>query len=151
MSDTEGDFLSMLSKRGSEIERVFEILEETEKLLKSLNAGGQSTYLVPELVSGAKELNDLMIDLRQLVGAKSRQGAKSSELSPGSRQDSQTLMSATKHLASILRKIDSGEGTLGALVNDASLHDKIKSFLGSSPREQYMKEVIRGTIKSQER
>ena len=43
------------------------------------------------------------------------------------------------HTKSILKKIDKGKGSLGALVNEKSLHNKAVSFLGGKPYRQFIK------------
>ena len=49
-------------------------------------------------------------------------------------------------LDKILSKIDRGEGTLGALVNDPTLHESLKSALGVNQRRKTMKTIIRSSI-----
>ena len=51
-------------------------------------------------------------------------------------------------MASVMEKIDSGKGTLGALINDPSLHQNLKSVLGGSQRNRYMKEMARESIQN---
>ena len=47
---------------------------------------------------------------------------------------------------SILEKIDSGQGTLGALINDKSLHVRLKSLLGAGEKQQQVKSIIRSSV-----
>ncbi len=54
---------------------------------------------------------------------------------------------SSMHLASVLEKIDNGSGTLGALVNDRSVFEAVKRFVGS-PQDKFMKNVIRETIQT---
>lgn len=49
-------------------------------------------------------------------------------------------------LRSIFSKIDRGEGTLGALVNDPSLYDDMKSLLGGANRNKVLKYFIRKSV-----
>jgi phospholipid/cholesterol/gamma-HCH transport system substrate-binding protein len=60
---------------------------------------------------------------------------------------SSNLKVSTTHLASILQKIDNGQGTLGLLINDRSVFDGLKRFVGN-PQEKFMKNVIRETIQT---
>jgi phospholipid/cholesterol/gamma-HCH transport system substrate-binding protein len=60
------------------------------------------------------------------------------------------LRQALVNLSSILEKIDQGKGTLGQLINDPSVHQSLKSLLGGSPRNRYMKDMIRETIQQSE-
>jgi phospholipid/cholesterol/gamma-HCH transport system substrate-binding protein len=50
------------------------------------------------------------------------------------------------HLKSILAKIDRGDGTLGALVNDPSLYDDLKSLLGGANRNRVLKYFIKKSV-----
>ena len=60
-------------------------------------------------------------------------------LSEDKNKDVKEILTRTKN---ILRKIDKGEGTLGALVNDLSLHKKAVSFLGGRPYTGLLKSIF---------
>ena len=47
-----------------------------------------------------------------------------------------------KHTLSILRKIDKGQGSLGALVNERSLHNQAVTFLGGKPYKMFLKNIF---------
>lgn len=55
---------------------------------------------------------------------------------------------ATGHLAGILRKIEEGEGTLGALVNDPTVYEDLKAMLGGAKRSNILKYFMRSFIES---
>lgn len=57
-------------------------------------------------------------------------------LSNDKNKDLKEILTYTKN---ILKKIDQGQGTLGALVNDRSLHNKALSFLGEKPYKKILK------------
>ena len=46
----------------------------------------------------------------------------------------------------ILEKIDNGQGTLGALINDRSLHDRLKSILGAGQKQQQVKSIMKSSV-----
>ncbi len=52
-----------------------------------------------------------------------------------------SLESASAHADSIAKKIDAGEGTLGALVNDRSLFEDMKAIFGHIDREKIARRV----------
>lgn len=56
------------------------------------------------------------------------------------------LPPSTQHLRSILAKIDNGEGTLGALINDPSLYEDLKAVLGGANRNKVLKYFIRKSV-----
>ena len=60
------------------------------------------------------------------------------------------LKQAIVDLAEIVSKIDKGQGTLGLLINDPSIHQSLKAFLGNSPRQNYLKNVVRESIQQSE-
>jgi len=56
-----------------------------------------------------------------------------------------------KKLDSIMTKIDSGKGTLGKLISDPSLYNKVSSFLGGGQsKSSYLKEMARKSIEKNE-
>lgn len=57
------------------------------------------------------------------------------------------LKSAITHLNSILEKIDHGQGSLGAMINDPGLYDDAKALVGQVNRNRIMRNLIRQTIK----
>ncbi len=58
-----------------------------------------------------------------------------------------TYEKSLKKLDSVLNKIDKGQGSLGKLINDPSLFNKIQNFLGQKENtESYLKELGQKTI-----
>jgi phospholipid/cholesterol/gamma-HCH transport system substrate-binding protein len=54
-------------------------------------------------------------------------------------------------LDSIMTKIDSGKGTLGKLISDPSLYNKVSAFLGGGQsKSSYLKEMARKSIEKNE-
>lgn len=61
--------------------------------------------------------------------------------------DDLKLKRASASLNQILDKINNGSGTLGALLNDPSLYDDIKSLTGGANRNRVVRNLVRKTIK----
>lgn len=61
------------------------------------------------------------------------------------------LKLAIKNLNGILEKINRGTGTVGALINDPALYDDVKSLVGGANRNRVMRNLVRQTIKDNER
>lgn len=59
------------------------------------------------------------------------------ELSEILKNTNQTL----KITNQILKKIESGEGTIGALVNDPSLYNRVQVLLGGRPKKNYLQDL----------
>ncbi len=74
---------------------------------------------------GEGSLKGLLRQISRLAGAFDKKGLPGL-IDPESKKDLREILKTAK---SILKKIDSGEGTLGALVNDRSVHDKAESIL----------------------
>lgn len=60
------------------------------------------------------------------------------------------MKEAVAHLKSILAKIDQGNGTVGALINDPALYDDAKSLIGGMNRNRIMRNLVRQTIRESE-
>lgn len=58
---------------------------------------------------------------------------------------------AGRNFSSITGKINDGEGTLGALVNDAALYNDIKMLFGKANRNRLIRSVIRYTLQTREK
>lgn len=63
-------------------------------------------------------------------------------------KSAEKLDKSLAHMESILSKIDNGEGTLGALVNDPSVYEDLKSMLGGAKRSSTLKYFMRSFIDS---
>jgi phospholipid/cholesterol/gamma-HCH transport system substrate-binding protein len=59
----------------------------------------------------------------------------------------ENLDASIARLNNILTKIDKGEGTLGALVNDPTLYEDIKTLMGGAKRSKLLKAVVDLTMK----
>ena len=138
----DGDFLlfqpkttmfSVLSSEGDKIEDLFVILKEMSILVKDLNANNKVAQIMYNLNDSSQELKTLIVSLRQWVDNTKGQ---------------EKLVQSLDHLSSVLKKIDDGQGTLGALINDSSLYDRIDHFLSGSQRQTYVKELVRKTIQT---
>ncbi|NBT58027.1 hypothetical protein EBT16_04505, partial [bacterium] len=62
-----------------------------------------------------------------------------------------SLNEALSHLDSIMKKIDSGDGTLGSLVNDPTVYEDVKSVLGGAKRSSILKYFMRQFIESSDK
>lgn len=60
------------------------------------------------------------------------------------------LQASVKSLRRVLEKVDKGQGTLGALVNDPSLHEDLRVLVGGAQRSRAVRFLIRQAISSNE-
>lgn len=131
------DLMGVLSERGGEAGKIFDIMTELHKLLLSMNGEGRLERILNNVQESTLEIKGMSKETRELI-----QQLKG--------ENPEKLKESMKHLSSILAKVDKGEGTLGALINDPSLHQQLKALIGESPRRQYMQSVIRSTIEKSE-
>ncbi|MEK6555292.1 MAG: MlaD family protein [Bdellovibrionota bacterium] len=125
VSAAKPDLLDMLSSQTSQVGgSAVDLLKELKELLKEMNTDHRMGRLMENLASTTKNLNEITSDKQ--------------------------LRDSFISLNNILKKVDRGEGTLGALINDSALHDKLMGFMGATPRNQYLKPLIRESIKGSE-
>jgi phospholipid/cholesterol/gamma-HCH transport system substrate-binding protein len=103
-----------------ELSKKFDNRGDIDSILKNLN---RASYDIATITSEAKKGKGLVAELTN---------GKSGE----------KLASATAHLESILRKIDEGEGTLGALMNDPTIYEDVKTILGGAKRSSVLKYFV---------
>ena len=127
------DMFSVISSEGDKIENLFVVLQEMATLIKNLNANNKAVEIMNNLNESSKGLTELIASLNVVANDVKEQ---------------KKLRQSLYHLSSVLRKIDRGQGTLGALINDSSLYDRIDQLLSGSERQNYVKELVRRTIKT---
>ena len=134
------DILDMIAEKGPELSHLVDAIKEVHFFVKSLNEGNRGALLMANLVTSSENLNKLLVESKSAV-----QDLR------GNGKDTKNLREAVVHLASILEKVDKGQGTLGAIINDPSVHERLMSLLGESPRNKFLKPLIRDTIQSQDK
>ena len=126
-SDYGNDILSVLSKRGNESEKLFDILNDLKKITGALSEGGRLSAITANLDRASANL------------------AKASESFNKTAQSGSVDRSLAK-IEKIIDKVDRGEGTLGALINDRSIHERIKSILGAGQKNQQVKNILKSSV-----
>lgn len=63
----------------------------------------------------------------------------------------ENLNVVSRDFARIVSKINTGKGTIGALVNDPSLFNDVKTLLGKANRNKLIRSVIRYTLKTNDK
>jgi phospholipid/cholesterol/gamma-HCH transport system substrate-binding protein len=137
ISATETDYLKMLTSREDGVARVIDLIKEMQALVQSINQNGQAGVMMKNLADASFKFKSTLAQIDGVLGDLRGENLQNSKLK-------QSMAS----LASILAKVDSGKGTLGQLINDPSLHQSLKSFLGGSPRNRYMKDMIRESLQT---
>lgn len=136
-TSTAQDLMGVLSEKGSEAAKIFDVVNETLKLLHSVNADNKVDGILTNFKEASIHVKEMSIEAKALI-----QELKS--------KDSDVQKSMAK-LNAILEKVDKGEGTLGALINDPSLHNQLKALLGGSQKKQYLRSIMQDAISDSEK
>lgn len=120
-----GDYFK---KGGDLVENLGEAISNLNALLKDVRASGH----LPVVLANMEKVTTSL-------------AASSKNFEEISRED---LKVAAKSLRRVMEKIDKGEGTLGALVNDPSLHEDLRVLLGGAQRSKAVRFLLRQAISS---
>jgi phospholipid/cholesterol/gamma-HCH transport system substrate-binding protein len=143
---------SVIATRESEglnkmVEKSSVIMDQISNTTKKIDAfaAGLPNAKVVEAASA-----DFTTSTRALRDLMTRMAAEDSIIAMLNDPDSKRLLrnslanmeSATAHLDSVAKKIDAGQGTLGALVNDRSMYEDMRSILGRIDRGKIARRVF---------
>jgi len=118
-----GDYLE---KGGDIVETVNELSKNLNLIVKDLHRSGR----LPKIM---KNLDELTNGLNKSFGEKNGD-----------------FVAAMASLKNVLKKIDQGQGTMGKLVNDSSLHEDMKILLGGAQRSKLVRFMLRQAIAAEE-
>ncbi len=126
-ADYGNDIMAILSKRGNESEKIFDAISDFQKLMQSLTANNKIPGLITKLDMAAGHLSEVSSSLNATLkkGGLDRSMAK---------------------FEKIVDKVDRGDGTLGALINDRSIHERIKNILGAGQKNQQVKQILKSSV-----
>jgi phospholipid/cholesterol/gamma-HCH transport system substrate-binding protein len=127
------DLLDVISERSGEAAKIFDIISDIHKIIRPLADGNRADKILSNLAEASVLANKTSKESQQLIA-------------DFHSQSSPKIKSALEKLDRILTKIDQGEGTLGALINDSSIHDQVKAMVGGSSRKKNIKNLLRGSI-----
>lgn len=130
-----------LEKGGNVVDNLNRVAIGLNTLMGQLNSEDRIAEILKNL---DKTTANLAATTKNLTDAKSTMGA----LMNGGPGDD--LGPALKSLRKILAKIEKGDGTLGALINDPSLHEDLRILLGGAKRSQVVRFLIRQAIQAQD-
>jgi ABC-type transport system involved in resistance to organic solvents, periplasmic component len=129
------DIFGVLSERGSETSKIFDIIDELHKMVKTINSGNRMQHMFENLDSASQKLSQASLNADKFL------------TSMNGKDGGEKMRQSIERLNSILTKIDRGDGTLGALINDPSLHNQLKGLMGGgSKRDSHIKSLMRTSI-----
>ncbi|MBO9665258.1 MAG: MCE family protein [Bdellovibrio sp.] len=129
------DLIGVISERGGEAGKIFDIINELYKITHAMNENNRLGKIMVNFETASTNLAQTSKDAQKVVSDLSSNGK---------------LTSAVTKLDSVMGKLDRGEGTLGALINDPSVHNQLKAMLGGSPRKNHVKSLLRTSIEKEE-
>lgn len=107
--------------------------------------GSEGKKALEELGTTAAEVTVLLRDV------KASKNAAVHELLYGESKDLvNDLSSAATNLKTITDKVAKGEGSLGALINDPTAYEDLKTILGNVKRNRLLRELVRLTISNRD-
>lgn len=131
-ASTQQDLMGIISEKGGEAGKIFDVIAETLKLVQTVNAENRIGSILTNLKDASANFKELSGSTKELL----------SEL----RSKDNDMIQSMKKMNSIMTKIDKGQGTLGALVNDSTLHDQLKKMLGGNQKKQYLQSIVQDSI-----
>ncbi len=136
--------------------RLDKAIEHVEALLNEVQSGNGALHALFYDKKGAQAINELGAAAGELaiLLRDSRQSPNSAvhQLVYG---DAHNLLanlgSAAADIKSISAKVNSGEGTLGALINDPTVYEDLRTILGNVKRNRVLRALVRFSISNGEK
>ena len=126
-----GGFAQVLSKSDQLLVSLNNVASGLDRMLKTFETGGRSEIFFKNIAITSQNLASFTDRLN-----KGLEGGH--------------LKDTLKNLHGIMEKINSGTGTLGALVNDPGLYDDAKALVGGANRNRIIRNLVRQTVKKNE-
>lgn len=131
-SEKSVDIMNIISQRGNDTEKVFDTINEVYTFMHTLNKNNRFDNIIQNFNQTSENLNSSSVQIKSLI------------------KETKINIAISK-MDQILNKIDTGQGTLGALINDPSLYLQIKSILGQGNRKEHVKSLLRTSIEKSEK
>ena len=129
------DLMKLLTSKEDGVARIVSVIKQMDILLTSINQQGKLGQTMGNLSDASAKLKSTLGQLDVILAD-----------IHGEIPQNHRVRIALDKLASVMEKIDGGKGTLGQLINDPSIAQSLKALLGSSPRDGYVKDMLRETL-----
>jgi len=146
---TEGSVIATRESEGlaKMVEKSSSIMDQVNNTTKRIDAFAAG---LPDAKAVETATDDFAASTRALRNMMTRMAAEDSVIAMLNDPESKRMLrnslanmeSATAHLNSVAKKIDAGQGTLGALVNDRSMYEDMRSILGRIDRGKIARRVF---------
>ena len=133
---------------GGIVERADAMMASLSEVLQQIRSDNKIEKTMSYLQTASKEIQDLSLKLN------SSESALGQLISPHpssiANQSLKHVNDAAESLSNVMRKIDEGYGTVGALINDPTLYEDLKVLMGGAKRNALLKFVVRESLKKAE-
>lgn len=136
------DFVAMFNEKGDQAAKIFDILNDLHRITQTMIGENQLGKLMANTDSTMTQMRHTLEESERLI-KEFRSGAGPNE--------SSKISKSIDKLDNILTRLDKGEGTLGALLTDSSIHEKLKSMLGADNKTNNIRSIMRTSIEHQEK
>lgn len=148
---TGADVTVLLTNAAATAKRLDGAVAKADAMLDQVNSGDGAAHALlygpegkktlTELTAAATEVTTMIRDVKA-----SKNGAVHAMLYGDSKAMVDDLAAAASNLKSVTAKVDKGEGSLGALVNDPTVYEDLKTVLGNVKRNRVLRELVRFTV-----
>lgn len=135
------DIIAVFNERGDQAVQIFDILNDLHRITQSVASENQLGTLISNTNSAVSQLKKTLAESEILI-KEIRGGAKPNEVSK--------MASSMNKLDHILSRLDKGEGTLGALLTDSTIHERLKILLGADKKTNSIRSLMRTSIEHQD-
>ena len=152
---TTAEVKAVLASASEAVGRVDTAIGQVEQILKDVREGEGTAHAIlydkkaamafDQLGSAATELATLVHDAKQ-----SPNGAVHQLVYGDAREIFADLGAAAADLKRVTKKVSSGEGSLGAIINDPTVYEDLKEVLGNVKRNRVLRELVRYSISNGE-
>jgi phospholipid/cholesterol/gamma-HCH transport system substrate-binding protein len=148
---TGDDVRTLLARLSGVAARVDRAVNDVDALLEATRSGSGALHALFYDPKGAKavaDLGDAAGELGRLIhdARTSPDGAIHQLVYGDAKHLFANLGGVAEDLKAITGTVRSGEGTLGALVNDPSVYDDLRTILGNLKRNRILRELVRMTL-----
>ena len=149
ISESSKELTDYLSKAGSILQKVDNIISFIDEKLENYKKTGKTTNIFDDLAVITNNIAQVTTEIRQGKGI-----LNSLIYDEKTNEHFKTTLTEfadmSKEMKQISWKINRGKGTLGALVNDDTLYEDLKTILSGASRSKTFKYLVRYSIKKAE-
>lgn len=154
-AETGRDVQTLISQASQAATRLDSAVAKVDAMLAEVKSGSGTAHALIYGDEGKKlmrEMGEAAEEVATLLEAarKSEQGAVHQIVYGDSRGMMQDLGATANHLKRITGRIDKGEGSLGALINDPTVYEDVKSVLGNVQRNRVLRGLVRWSLSNKE-